>query len=57
MRLELKGYRADPTFALDHYFISLLGDGECGAFEGVSQAFGDWDGRLRGTYQIVEQRA
>lgn len=48
--LDLMGCRAEPGLATDHYKIALIGGGPNGAFGGKSRAFGDWSGRMRGTY-------
>jgi hypothetical protein len=48
--VEIRGVRADPGLACDHYRISLFGDDHRGSFTGSSWAFGSWQGRLSGTY-------
>lgn len=54
-RLAFAGQRIDPLLVCERYRIDLYGDGESGAFIGVSSAFTKWDGTLSGTYQVVDQ--
>jgi hypothetical protein len=56
MSLELKGYRVDGPLVTDYYLISLIGEAKGGRFEGKSEAFGTWNGRLSGSYQVVEEK-
>jgi hypothetical protein len=56
MSLELRGYRVDGPLVTDYYLIALIGEPKGGRFEGRSEAFGTWNGRLSGSYQVVEER-
>ncbi len=56
-QVEIKGYQADAGLVPDYYEIVLCGSDISGFFGGRSKAFGDWDGRLEGSYLFssVEQ--
>lgn len=56
MSLELRGYQVDGPLVTDYYLIALIGEAQAGRFEGKSEAFGLWNGRLSGTYHVVEER-
>lgn len=55
--VELDGYQAGPGLATDSYMIHLAGDDEAGAFHGMSRAYGDWCGRMQGTYRYVNRKS
>ena len=50
--IELRGYRAEPGLATDHYQIALIGGDTSGVFGGKSRAYGDWSGRMNGNYRF-----
>lgn len=54
--VELRGHRTDPGLAVDVYDLVLTGTDEAGTFGGRSRAYGDWSGRLSGTY-VYRNRA
>lgn len=54
--VEVEGYETAPNFQLDCYMIHLAGEGQAGQFHGMSRAYGDWDGRMEGTYQFINHR-
>jgi hypothetical protein len=49
-QVEIKGYRADAGLATDYYEIVLCGSDKSGLFGGKSRAYGNWNGRLEGSY-------
>ena len=56
-RLEFAGESIDPPLVCKRYRIVLVGGTGFGIFTGASSAYSAWDGRLSGTYQIVDQTA
>lgn len=57
--LYFSGYQIDKPFIKERYRITLGGaePGETGTFWGISEAYGVWDARLAGSYQIVLEYA
>jgi hypothetical protein len=54
--VEVEGYDAAPELQPDVYMIHLAGDDQAGQFHGLSRTYGDWDGRMEGTYRFVNRR-
>jgi len=53
--VEREGVKAGPGLACDRYRITLTGDERRGSFRGSSWAFGDWQGRMQGSYEYWNQ--
>ena len=49
--VELEGYEVEPGLSCDSYKITLSGDGEAGAFGGITRTWrNNWEGRINGHY-------
>ncbi|OQW58140.1 MAG: hypothetical protein A4S17_12070 [Proteobacteria bacterium HN_bin10] len=55
--LRFSGYKAERPFITERYRLTLFGAEAAGVFEGASEAYGEWDARLSGRYQIVNERS
>jgi len=53
--LQFSGYCIDRPFVKERYRLVLFGAEQVGVFQGVSEAYGVWDAKLCGRYQIVNQ--
>lgn len=54
--LTFSGYKMEGPFLKERYRLTLFGAEEAGVFEGASEAYGAWDARLSGSYQVVNER-
>ncbi|MCC6796989.1 MAG: hypothetical protein IT366_17875 [Candidatus Hydrogenedentes bacterium] len=54
--LDIEGLEIGPGLARDHYRVTLAPGKLSGSFTGASRAFGDWSGRMTGTYRFEEEK-
>lgn len=54
--LHFSGYRVDGPFMKERYRIFLYGTDAVGVFQGASEAYGVYDARLSGRFQVVNER-